>query len=64
VNAARARARVAADVAEDAAAPARFDPAWLGSRLRAMLGTLRGRRLCVAYSGGLDSGALLSAPAA
>lgn len=29
-----------------------------------MLGPLRGRRLCVAYSGGLDSGVLLSALAA
>jgi len=29
-----------------------------------MLGTLRGRRLCVAYSGGLDSSVLLSALAA
>ena len=56
-------AAVAAGVADDAVAatPARFDAAWLGVRLRAMLGALRGRRLCVAYSGGLDSGVLLSA---
>ena len=47
-----------------AAAPARFDAAWLGTRLKSMLGTLRGRQLCVAYSGGLDSSVLLSALAA
>jgi tRNA(Ile)-lysidine synthase len=61
---AAAIAAIAADVAGDAAAPARFDARWLSSRLQAMLGSLRGRRLCVAYSGGLDSGALLSALAA
>ncbi len=44
-----------------ATAPARFDAAWLGATLRSMLGSLRGRRLCVAYSGGLDSGVLLAA---
>ncbi len=44
-----------------AEAPARFDAAWLGARLKSMVGTLRGRRLCVAYSGGLDSGVLLLA---
>jgi len=60
----RLAAAVAADVAGEAAAPARFDAPWLGSRLQAMVGPLRGRRLCVAYSGGLDSGALLSALAA
>jgi tRNA(Ile)-lysidine synthase len=63
VSASRARAPAPAGVAANAA-PARFDAAWLGSRLRSMLGPLRGRRLCVAYSGGLDSGALLSALAA
>lgn len=47
-----------------AAAPARFDAAWLGATLKSMLGTLRGRRLCVAYSGGLDSSVLLAALAA
>jgi len=47
-----------------AAAPARFADAWLRTRLKSLLGTLRGRRLCVAYSGGLDSGVLLVALAA
>jgi tRNA(Ile)-lysidine synthase len=47
-----------------ATAPARFDAAWLGAMLKSMLGTLRGRRLCVAYSGGMDSGVLLVALAA
>jgi tRNA(Ile)-lysidine synthase len=61
-----ARARAAAVVASaagDASAgtPARFDAAWLAATLTAMLGALRGRRLCVAYSGGLDSAVLLSA---
>jgi tRNA(Ile)-lysidine synthase len=60
----RPAAAVAADVAGEAMAPARFDAPWLGSRLRALIGPLRGRRLCVAYSGGLDSGALLAALAA
>lgn len=60
----RPAAAVAADVAGEAAAPAHFDAPWLGSRLRALVGPLRGRRLCVAYSGGLDSGALLAALAA
>jgi tRNA(Ile)-lysidine synthase len=45
-------------------APARFDATWLRARLKSMLGTLRGRRLCVAYSGGLDSSVLLAALAA
>jgi tRNA(Ile)-lysidine synthase len=60
------RARRAAAIAPELAgeAPARFNAAWLGARLRGLLGPLRGRRLCVAYSGGLDSGALLAALAA
>lgn len=41
-----------------------FDPAWLGAQLRALLGPLRGRQLCLAYSGGLDSSVLLAALAA
>ncbi len=57
----RAAAAVPADLAADVTAPARFDAAWLGYQLRAMIGALHARRLCVAYSGGLDSGALLSA---
>ena len=60
----RLAAVLAADAADEVAAPARFDAPWLGSRLRALVGPLRGRRLCVAYSGGLDSGALLTALAA
>ncbi len=49
------------DTAPLDAAPARFDASWLGAQLRALLGALRGRRLCVAFSGGLDSGVLLAA---
>jgi tRNA(Ile)-lysidine synthase len=47
--------------AELADSPLRFDSSWLASKLRRLLGTLKGRRLCVAFSGGLDSGALLAA---
>lgn len=43
------------------ATPKRFDPDWLCRHLRALIGPLRGARLCVAYSGGLDSRVLLSA---
>ena len=39
----------------------RFTPAWLRAQLRALAGPLRGARFCVAYSGGLDSTALLTA---
>jgi tRNA(Ile)-lysidine synthase len=42
----------------------RFTPAWLRTQLRALAGPLRGARLCLAYSGGLDSTALLTALAA
>jgi tRNA(Ile)-lysidine synthase len=49
------------DARAQAEAPARFDAAWLRARLRSMLGVLRGRRLCLAYSGGLDSAVLLVA---
>jgi tRNA(Ile)-lysidine synthase len=44
--------------------PQRFNTRWLGARLTTLLGPLRGRRLCVAYSGGLDSAVLLCALAA
>jgi tRNA(Ile)-lysidine synthase len=44
-----------------AAARARFELRWLGAQLRSLLGPLRGQRLCVAYSGGLDSTVLLTA---
>ena len=49
---------------EPPAAPERFTTRWLASRLRALEGPLRGRRLCVAFSGGLDSSVLLAALAA
>ena len=54
-------AAAATDSTLETAAPVRFDAAWLAARLRVLLGTVRGRRLCVAYSGGVDSGALLAA---
>lgn len=38
-----------------------FDPAWLRARLEALCGPLAGQRLCIAYSGGVDSTALLHA---
>ncbi|HWW20270.1 MAG TPA: tRNA lysidine(34) synthetase TilS [Steroidobacteraceae bacterium] len=41
--------------------PKRFDSAWLRGQLRSLIGTLRARSLCLAYSGGLDSCALLCA---
>jgi tRNA(Ile)-lysidine synthase len=41
--------------------PATFTAAWLGRRLRALAGPMRGARLCVAFSGGADSTALLAA---
>lgn len=63
MSARRARARAIPAVAT-ADPPARFDGAWLAARLRSMLGPLRGRKLCLAYSGGLDSTALLAALAA
>jgi tRNA(Ile)-lysidine synthase len=43
---------------------AAFGPVWLARRLRELLGPLRGAQLCVAYSGGADSTALLAALAA
>jgi tRNA(Ile)-lysidine synthase len=42
----------------------RFSARWLQQQLRALIGPLRGARLCVAYSGGLDSATLLAALAA
>lgn len=44
-------------------APA-FSALWLARRLRSLIGALRAARLCVAYSGGADSTALLAALAA
>jgi tRNA(Ile)-lysidine synthase len=42
----------------------RFTPTWLRTQLRALAGPLRGARLCIAYSGGLDSTVLVAALAA
>ena len=41
-----------------------FSAAWLGRRLQALVGPLRGQQFCVAFSGGADSTALLAALAA
>lgn len=41
--------------------PRSFTARWLGMRLRAIAGPLRGQRLCLAFSGGLDSSVLLEA---
>jgi tRNA(Ile)-lysidine synthase len=50
---------------ETQAAPERFTTRWLASQLRALQpAPLRGRRLCLAFSGGLDSSVLLAALAA
>lgn len=49
---------------DGASSRVRFNAAWLRARLRALIGPLRGRRFCVAFSGGLDSTALLRALAA
>jgi tRNA(Ile)-lysidine synthase len=49
-----------AAASKSAASPAALTPAWLARELTALLGPLRGRRLCIAYSGGIDSTALLA----
>jgi len=41
-------------------APANLSAEWLAAQLTALIGPLRGRRLCVAFSGGLDSSVLLA----
>jgi tRNA(Ile)-lysidine synthase len=41
--------------------PRHLSSRWLAARLRALAGPLRGARLCVAFSGGLDSTVLLAA---
>jgi tRNA(Ile)-lysidine synthase len=51
------RARPAA--ADRARRCERFDAEWLAMRLEALAGPLKGGRFCVAYSGGVDSTALL-----
>lgn len=53
---ARRRAAVAS---KSTAPPAALSSAWLARQLIALLGPLRGRRLCIAFSGGIDSTALL-----
>ncbi len=55
------RPRRAAPSPEPALDPGPFTPQWLGRQLRRLIGPLRGRRLCLAYSGGMDSTALLAA---
>ena len=44
----------------EAAAPEQLSAAWLAAQLEGCIGPLRGQRLCVAYSGGLDSSVLLA----
>jgi len=53
--------RVRAARIDPGSAPRSFNARWLALRLRALIGPLRGARLCVAFSGGADSMALLAA---
>ena len=53
----RRRAAVACD---SAATTAALSSAWLARHLSTLIGPLRGRRLCIAFSGGIDSTALLA----
>jgi tRNA(Ile)-lysidine synthase len=53
----RRRAAVASD---PAATHVALDSAWLSRHLMQLIGPLPGRKLCVAYSGGIDSTALLA----
>jgi tRNA(Ile)-lysidine synthase len=53
--------RRAAPAAGASQAVKSFTPAWLARRLRELIGPLRGQQLCVAFSGGADSTALLAA---
>ncbi|HTT03993.1 MAG TPA: tRNA lysidine(34) synthetase TilS [Steroidobacteraceae bacterium] len=57
----KARAAVAPATAPDALPPDAFSSDSLTLELSARLGALSGQRLCVAYSGGLDSSVLLHA---
>ncbi len=60
------RARRALPIApppDSSPSPRQFSARWLAARLRALDGPLRGRRFCIALSGGLDSSALLAAMA-
>ncbi|MGA3157045.1 MAG: tRNA lysidine(34) synthetase TilS [Steroidobacteraceae bacterium] len=52
--------RRAAVAPHSAAPPAALSSAWLARELKELIGPLRGRRLCIAYSGGIDSTALLA----
>ncbi len=45
----------------ESVAAAAFSSVWLAQRLRELAGPLRGMRLCIAFSGGADSTALLAA---
>ena len=50
-----------AAVASDSPAPtAALNSAWLARQLSALIGPLKGRRLCIGFSGGIDSTALLA----
>jgi tRNA(Ile)-lysidine synthase len=53
----RRRAAVASDSPAPAAA---LTPAWLARHLSTLVGPLKGQRLCIAFSGGIDSTALLA----
>jgi tRNA(Ile)-lysidine synthase len=54
-------ARRRATVAADPKAPhTALSPAWLARELGKLIGALRAQRLCIAYSGGIDSTALLA----
>ena len=54
----------AAPVAGEDSAPKLFSSPWLARRLRSAIGSLGGTQLCVAFSGGADSTALLAATVA
>ena len=54
------RRRRAAVASDSVAPPAAVSSAWLARELKGLLGPLHGRRLCIAYSGGIDSTALLA----
>jgi tRNA(Ile)-lysidine synthase len=49
-----------AAASHSAAPPADLNSTWLARELTALIGPLRGQRLCIAYSGGIDSTALLA----
>jgi tRNA(Ile)-lysidine synthase len=55
------RRRVPAARFESFTPPRQFDALWLRGSLQALAGSLRAAQICVAFSGGLDSTALLGA---